>query len=61
MATRKGKMIYVPNVVIKEVEDIMRENKVKLRAHALKEMVDYTKVGREAERIMKFKKFRVFK
>jgi len=53
MATLKGKMQYIPPVIIVELDDIMRENKLNNKAQAFKEMAKYTRVGREAERLIK--------
>jgi len=48
---KKGKMLYVPPVVIDEVEDIIREDKVNSRADAFKELTKYCRVGREVNRL----------
>lgn len=50
---RRGQMIYVPPIVIEEVEDILKEDAVSSRADAFKEMTKYAKVGREVNRMMK--------
>ena len=52
MSRFKGRMLYVPPVVLTEIEDIMREDKLPNRADAFKEMTKYTRVGREARRLM---------
>lgn len=52
MAT-KGRMSYIPPIIIDEMEDIRRENGIGKQAEALKEMVRYARVGREMERIIK--------
>ena len=51
MVKRKGKMIYAPAIVINEIEDIIREDKLFQRSEAFKEMVRYTRVGREVKRL----------
>lgn len=50
---KKGRMIYVPPVLIEEASDIQREQNIPLRAEAVKKLVGYAKTGRELERIMK--------
>jgi len=51
----KGKVSYIPSVVVDEVEDIRRENNVYDQAEAMKQLIKYARVGREMERIMKLK------
>jgi len=51
----KGKMIYVPPSVMDEVRSIQKEDKEKQRADAFRKMVKYSKVGREAKRILRFR------
>jgi len=53
LISRKGKIMYVPPVVLTELNDIMRENKVPNKADAFKEMTKYARVGRETERLMR--------
>lgn len=50
---RKGKVLYVPPIVIVELDDIMRENAIPNKADAFKEFTKYARVGRETERLMK--------
>ena len=50
---KKGRMKYVPAIVIDEVEDIQREDKIGEDAQAFRELVGYARVGREMKRIMK--------
>lgn len=50
--TKKGRMVYAPSVVIDEVEDVMRDHDIHRRDEAFRKMVEYSKVGREMERIM---------
>lgn len=57
---RKGRMIYVPPTVLDEAELIMQTKQIPDRSDALREMVKYSQVGREAEQIMKLD-FNVFK
>ncbi len=51
---KKGKMMYVPPVIIDEVYDLQREDRIPVRADAFKELVKYAQVGREAKRLMTF-------
>jgi len=48
---KKGRKIYVPPLVLVEVEDIMREDEVNKRADAFNKFVEYARVGREIKRI----------
>jgi len=50
---KKGRMKYVPPIVIDELEDIQREDKIGEDAQAFRELVGYARVGREMKRIMK--------
>lgn len=45
----------MPLNVLEEAEDIMREDGVGSRSDALRELVKYARVGREAKRIMTLK------
>lgn len=49
----KGRMIYVPHNVLDEADMIMQSKEIKQRSDALREMAKYSKVGREAEQILK--------
>lgn len=51
MVTLKGKMQYIPPVILTELDDIMRENRLENKSQAFKEMAKYTRVGRELERM----------
>lgn len=51
---RKGCKKYIPPVVLDEIDDIMREDRVYKRADAFKELAKYARVGREMNRIMKW-------
>lgn len=46
----KGKVKYLPKIVIGEIEDIKAEHKVS-DGEALEKMAQYTRIGREVERI----------
>lgn len=48
-----GKMKYLPKVVIDEIDDLKLEHNLQQDHVAMEKMVDYTRVGRELERMMK--------
>lgn len=50
---QKGQNKYVPAIVITELEDLKIEHNINLDHVAMTKMVQYTRVGREIERIMK--------
>ena len=43
---------YLPLVLLDELDDIKREHDIIKDRDAMQKMVEYTKVGREVERIM---------
>lgn len=47
----KGRIVYVPPVVMDEVESIKADHDVESNAEAMRKMVKYSQVGREIERI----------
>ena len=47
-------MLYVPPIIIEEVRDLQREQKIENRAEAFRKVVKYARAGRELERIMRF-------
>ena len=47
-----GRMIYLPQVVLDEMVDIKREDNIFSNSEAFKKMIQYARVGREANRIM---------
>ena len=48
----KGRNKYVPAVVITELDDLKMEHNIKQDCVAMDKMVEYTRVGRQLERIM---------
>jgi hypothetical protein len=48
-------MMYVPPIVIEEVDDLRAEHKTSRRVEAFEKMADYARIGREFERIVNFK------
>ena len=51
MGTKSGKMKYIPQDVINHIEKIKKDKGIK-DSSALREMKDYSNVGREVERMM---------
>ena len=51
---KKGKNKYLPKVAIIELNDIKREDKLQSDSDAFREMVRYTRVGREVKRLTNF-------
>ena len=49
-----GKQKYLPKIVISELEDMRKEYNLENDGEALRKMVEFTRVGREVERIVKF-------
>ena len=47
MVRNKGRMIYVPPVIIDEVKDIQREDDIESRPEAFRNLVKYARIGRE--------------
>lgn len=54
MSKQSGRMIYVPNILIEEVEDLRAEHNLNRRTDAMYKLADYARVGREAERLATF-------
>ena len=52
---KKGRVTYVPPSVFDELDEIQIEDKVKKKADAFKEMAKYSKVGREARKILRLR------
>lgn len=50
-----GKNKYLPKIVIEEIEDLKVEHGIDADNIAMQKMIEYTRVGREVERITKFK------
>lgn len=53
MSRKPGRMVYVPVNVLEEAEAIIGCGKAKKRAEALTKMAQYSRVGREAEAILR--------
>ena len=47
----RGKMIYVPRIVIEEVESIQLENDISSRSSAFEKMVKHSRVGRASKSV----------
>ena len=52
---RKGRMKYIPAVIIDEMEDLKLEKGIASDSDAFREIAGYSQVGREVERIKNFK------
>jgi len=48
-----GTMKWLPESVIDEIQDIKREKRINKDSDALRKMVEYTRTGREVERLIK--------
>ena len=51
----KGRMKYIPAVIIEELEDLKLEKGLLNDSDAFREIANYSQVGRETERLMTFK------
>lgn len=51
----KGRMKYIPAVIIDELEDLKLEKGLASDSEAFGEIANYSQVGRETERLMKFR------
>lgn len=58
MTCKKGRMLYVPPVVIDEVGDLMMEHGIMRRVEGFEKLADYARLGRETERLTTFKGLR---
>jgi hypothetical protein len=47
--------MYVPSILIDEIEDLQEEHHTIKRSEAFEKMTDYARVGRELERVVNFK------
>jgi hypothetical protein len=50
---KNGRSVWIPSIVFEEVHDLMEEKKVDKRAEGFRQMAEYSKIGREMERIMR--------
>lgn len=51
----KGRMKYIPAVVIDELRDLKLEKGLKSDSEAFREIANYSQIGREVERIKLFR------
>lgn len=51
--SQRGRMKWMPAVVIDEIEDIKREDDVHADAEAMRKLVGYARVGRESKRLIR--------
>jgi hypothetical protein len=58
MGAKRGRMIYVPPVIVDEVKSIQSEDNIVSRPEAFRSLAKYARVGRETKRLMRldFKK-----
>ena len=52
--SERGRIKYLPKIVITEMEDIKREDELSMDCEAFRKMVQYARVGREARRLTTF-------
>ena len=48
----KGRMIYVPPVVLLEIEDIRKRDKVNTNSEAFNKFTNYARIGRAVQKII---------
>ena len=48
---KKGKIVYVPRIVVEELDNIKREENLFGTSEAFRKMVGYAKVGKEVKTI----------
>ena len=53
---KKGKIMYVPPLVLRELDLISKEDNIMKKSKAFEKMVEHTRIGREIEKINLFKK-----
>lgn len=51
--SNKGRMKYVPSIIIEEVQDIKREDDIEKDVEAMLKLCKYARVGREVNRLRK--------
>jgi len=54
MMRQKGRPMWVPPVVIDELEDVKREDGLESSAEAFKHLVKHARIGREVNRMKRF-------
>jgi hypothetical protein len=52
---KPGRIIYVPSVLMDEVEDLQAEHHIGRRVDALESLANHARIGREMERLVNFK------
>ena len=55
MVVKKGRVMYIPPVVLDEVEDIRREDELDKNSEAFRKLIKYARVGRETKRLANLK------
>ena len=51
----RGRYKYIPSIVVEELEDIKMEDDILSDAEAFRKMAKHARIGREVERIAKFR------
>lgn len=51
----KGRLLYVPGCMVEELDEVMKQTQLKKKSKALVELAKYSRVGREAEKIIKLR------
>lgn len=46
---RKGERVYVPPVIIEELENIMTEHELTIKAEGFRKMAKYSQIGRKVQ------------
>lgn len=54
---KRGRVMYVPSIVIEEVHNIKQEHNLDYGSEAFRKMAEYSVVGREVERLATFNFF----
>ena len=50
----RGRIKYIPKIMLIELEDIKREDEISMDCEAFRKMVSYARTGRETKRFMNF-------
>ena len=48
---KRGRMVYVPAIVIDEIEDIKQEEEIVVGSEAFRKLVKHARIGREVDRL----------
>ena len=53
MVLVKGRIVYVPSILVNEVDDIRREENIIKKSIAMRKLVEHARVGREVQRLIR--------